>query len=290
MTSLNMIPTPEFEDYREIFKEHFFLERRDGILQVQMHTRGGDVHWNLELHRALWQLWSVVGADPKNEVMIFTATGDTWIASLDDESFAPIEEHPAENSYDYGIFDGRQMLIKLVNDIEIPTIGVINGPGFHCELAFMCDLTICSDKTLIMDPHFALGMVPGDGIHSALIELLGVKRAAYAMLMNEQIDAQKALEYGLVNEVVPRDKLMDRAWEMASSIMQKPRIVRRMTAQIIRRPWKQRLIDDLDGGYAAEMYAYMCSGERHVDRKLDEMTEQENIDALRARKKGLKKG
>lgn len=290
MALTNMVPGPVFEEYREKFKEHFFLSRENGILTVQMHTLGGPVQWSLELHRAIWQLFRTVGADSQNEVMIFTATGNVWVAAFDNESFARIEAEPAKNSYDYGIFDGRHMLMSLINDVEIPTIGVLNGPGAHTELAMMCDLTICSDNTVIMDPHFSLGMVPGDGIHSALIELLGVKRAAYAMVMNEQIPAKKALEYGLVNEVVPREQLMDRAMEIARSIMQKPRVVRRMTGQILRRAWKQRIVDDLDCGFAMEMYAYMCSGEKHVDSKLDEITEREGIESLRNRRDGMKAG
>lgn len=63
--------------------------------------------------------------------------------------------------------------------IQIPTIGVLNGPGFHTE---MCDLTICSEDAVDFDPHFDIGSVPGDGIHSCFEELLGTKRAAYALL------------------------------------------------------------------------------------------------------------
>lgn len=288
MALTNLVPTPEFDEYKEIFKEHFNMERRDGILMIEMHTLGGDVQWSMELHRAIWQLFRTIGSDPKNEVLIFTTKGDTWIAGFDNESFARIEKEPAKYSYDYGVFDGRHMLISLVNDIEFPTIGVLPGPGAHTELAMMCDLTICSENTVIMDPHFSLGMVPGDGIHSAMIELLGVKRAAYAMIMNEQIDAKKALEYGLVNEVLPKEKLMERAWEIAEKIMEKPRVVRRMTTQIVRRPWKQRLVDDLDGGFSQEMYAYMCSGEKHEDEKIDAMIEKEGIDSLKDRRKGMK--
>jgi enoyl-CoA hydratase/carnithine racemase len=285
MSRTKMIPHVSFDEYREIFKQHFIMERRNGVLLVQMHTEGGEVLWSLELHRAIWQLFRIIGADPENEVMIFSATGNKWVAAFDDESFARVEADPTANSYDYGIFDGRHMLISLINDIEIPTIGALNGPGAHSELALMCDLTICSDNTVIIDPHFALHLVPGDGIHSALIELLGIKRAAYAMLMNQQIDAKKALEYGLVNEVVPRDQLLDRAWAIADSIMQKPRVVRRMTGQILRRTWKQRIVDDLDSGFAQEMYAYMCSGEKHVDDKIEQMVEKDGIESMRDRRK-----
>ena len=49
----------------------------------------------------------------------------------------------------------------------------------------MCDLTLCAEEAVIFDPHFTMGSVPGDGIHSCLQELLGVKRAAYAMLTGQ---------------------------------------------------------------------------------------------------------
>jgi enoyl-CoA hydratase/carnithine racemase len=75
----------------------------------------------------------------------------------------------------------------------------------------MCDITICSEDAIVYDLHYDIGSVPGDGIHSCFLELLGVKRGAYALFTGEAIDAKKALEYGLVNEVVPRDKIIERA-------------------------------------------------------------------------------
>jgi enoyl-CoA hydratase/carnithine racemase len=146
----------------------------------------------------------------------------------------------------------------LINDLEIPTIGVLNGPGFHTEICLMCDITICSEDAIIFDLHYPIGSVPGDGIHSCFLELLGVKRGAYALLTGQAINAQKALEYGMVNEVLPRDKLLERAWEIADFIMTQPRITRRLTTQIIRRPWKKRITDDLDGGFGIQMFAHLA--------------------------------
>ena len=83
---------------------------------------------------------------------------------------------------------------------------------------------------------------PADGIHNAFQELLGTKRAAYALLTGEAIDARKALEYGLVNEVVPGDELIARGFAIADHIMTQPRTTRRLTTQIVRRPWKQRVL------------------------------------------------
>jgi enoyl-CoA hydratase/carnithine racemase len=103
-----------------------------------------------------------------------------------------------------------------------------------------------------------MGSVPGDGIHSCLQELLGVKRAAYVLVTGQQIGATLALELGLVNEVLPRDQLLDRAWKLADHIMNQPRVVRRLTTQIIRRPWKRRIVDDLDGGFGIQMFAHLA--------------------------------
>ena len=127
----------------------------------------------------------------------------------------------------------------------------------------MCDLTICSETTILGDMHFAAGWVPGDGIHCALIELLGVKRAAWMMLMNERIDAQSALDLGLVNEVVASDALMPRAWEIARHLAASKRITRRLSVQVLRRPWKQQLMDNLDVGWSSEMWAFLADGPKH---------------------------
>ena len=75
MSLTSYVPTPKFEEYRELFREHFIMERRDGIIELRMHTLGGDVQWNFELHRAIWQAFQTAGADPENQVMILTTTG-----------------------------------------------------------------------------------------------------------------------------------------------------------------------------------------------------------------------
>ena len=176
----------------------------------------------------------------------------------DPEGFKLEQEDLQHWAYEYAYKDGRINVSSLVNDLEIPTIGVLNGPGFHTEICLMCDITICSEDAVIFDLHYDIGSVPGDGIHSCFMELLGVKRGAYALLTGQAIDAKKALEYGLVNEVVPRDKLLDRAWKLADHIMTQPRITRRLTTQIVRRPWKKRITDDLDGGFGIQMFAHLA--------------------------------
>jgi enoyl-CoA hydratase/carnithine racemase len=259
MSLQQFVPTPRFEEYKARFKDFFKLERRaDGVVFVQAHTNSGPIQLSVENHRALGQLLKTIGADPENELLILTGSGKDFMMDSDPEGFKLEQEELEYWSYEYAYKDGRINVSSLINDLEIPTIGVLNGPGFHTEICLMCDISICSDTAVIFDLHYDIGSVPGDGIHSCFQELLGVKRAAYALLTGEAIDAKKALEYGMVNEVVPSDQLLARAWKIADHIMTQPRTTRRLTTQIVRRPWRQRIADDLDGGFGIQMFAHLA--------------------------------
>ena len=183
MSLTKFVPTPKFEEYKERFKEHYKLERRaDGVILAQGHTQGGPMQLSVENHRSLGQLLKTIGADPENEIMILTGSGKEFMMDADPEGFELEKQDLAHWAYEYAYKDGRINVSSLVNDLEIPTIGVLNGPGFHTEICLMCDLTICADDAIIYDLHYDIGSVPGDGIHSCFTELLGVKRAAYALL------------------------------------------------------------------------------------------------------------
>lgn len=262
MSLVPFVETPNFAEYSERFRDHFTMHRReDGVLLVRAHTLGGPIQLSVENHRALGQMLKTVGSDPLNEVLILSGTGDDFMMAIDPEGFALEHEDLQNWAYEYAYKDGRINVSALINDLEIPTIGVLNGSGAHAEICLMCDITLCAEEAVIFDPHFTMGSVPGDGIHSCLIELLGVKRAAYAMMTGQRIDARTALQYGLVNEVAPRSELIDRAWRLADHIMRQPRVTRRLTTQIIRRPWRQRIADDLDGGFGIQMFAHLAKRE-----------------------------
>jgi enoyl-CoA hydratase/carnithine racemase len=251
---LGFVSRPRFEDYREKYAPYFKMERRNGILQVQMHTDGGPVIYGLPIHNAWSQLWLDLGNDPDNEVLIFSGMGDKWIAGFDPEmSTQPLHELPADAFYDQIYMDATKLLEAFIFNIDIPTISCINGSGLHTEFALLCDITLCAEHAELFDPHFKFNLVPGDGQGLTFQELMGPKRAAYFLYTSDKIDARMAKEVGLVNEVMPLDRLLPRAWEIAEKIMQKPRAIRRMTSAILRRQWKQRLVQDLGFHVAHEL-------------------------------------
>jgi len=275
MSLQEFVPTPRFEDYREVFKDFFKMDRRDdGVLLIQAHTLGGPIQLSVQNHRALGQMLKVVGADPQNELIILTGSGEEFMMDSDPDGFELETADLPYWAYEYAYKDGRINVSSLINDIEVPTIGLLNGPGFHTEIVTMCDITLAADDATIFDLHFDIGSVPADGIHNAMQELLGTKRAAYALLTGEAITPQKALEYGLVNEVLPREELIPRAYRIADHIMSQPRVTRRLTTQIVRRPWKRRIVDDLDGGFGIQMFGHVAKqssihGKEHIAGTVD---------------------
>ncbi len=278
MPMTKFVPDESFEEYRERFKEHFVMERSDdGVLEVRMHTNDGEAIWSSELHRAIGQLFEAVGADRENELMIFTGTGENWLRDSDGESFDAIEldeEVFKRASYEVWWRDGLKLQENLIWDIDIPTIAVINGPGFHTEFALLFDITICSEHTRFMEPHLQLGLAPGDAQFLVFQQLMGLKRANYAMYTIQPIDAEKALEWGMVNEVLPGEQLMPRARELAGTIMETDAIIRKITNHIIKRPWRRLLTDDFQMHFGFEMWGALVHRNRHATTPLHESVDR----------------
>src|SRR6202041_1535692 len=152
MSLANFIQPPKFEDYKERFKDFYKMSRReDGVILVEAHTKGGPIQLSVENHRSVGQMFKTVGADPENEILIFTGSGDEFMMDADPEGFKLEQDDLAYWAYEYAYKDGRINVSSLVNDLEIPTIGIINGPGFHTEMCLMCDITLCADDAIIYD-------------------------------------------------------------------------------------------------------------------------------------------
>jgi len=268
---------PKFEEYKNRFEDCLIMERRNGILLARMHTEGGPVRWSPWMHRKLIDAWAAIGGDVENEVVIITATGDYWFALHDRQAFAEWDEVRDPDLR----YDGFRRPLKSVENfiycIDVPTIGVINGPGpSHMNFAFLCDITLCAPDVIFRDHHFSGGLVPGDSIGLLLQGLLGAKRAAPLLYSLTHMTAQQALECGLVNEIVPREKLLDRAWEIAEEIMKQPRAVRRLTSLLVKRPLRRLIFEDYQQHIASEMYAYVLQGKGHeIDKLRSKFTEAE---------------
>ena len=99
----------------------------------------------------------------------------------------------------------------------------------------MNDIVICTESTTMSDGHYTgMGIVPGDGVQTVYRELLGHNRGKYYLYTGKAIPAKQLLDWGVVSEVVPDEKLLDRAWEIAREVfMVRSRATRRMTLRSV---------------------------------------------------------
>jgi enoyl-CoA hydratase/carnithine racemase len=155
-------------------------------------------------------------------------------------------------------------------DIEVPMIGVVNGPAMrHSELPLMCDIVIAADDASFEDTaHFKLAsQTPGDGLGIVYTMLLGLNRARYFMLTGQIIGAGEAKELGLVSELMPREKLLPRAWELAEQMAQKNDLLLRYTRVMLVQPLKKWMEQEVMYHLALESLAKLDKEDVVPDHK-----------------------
>ncbi|BFI75683.1 enoyl-CoA hydratase/isomerase family protein [Sulfurisphaera ohwakuensis] len=120
--------------------------------------------------------------------------------------------------------------------ITKPVIAAINGYTFGAglELALSCDIRIATPKSEFSFPEIRLGMVPASGGVTRIVKMLGVSRATYMLMLGKRIDAQTALQWGIVHEIVDEDKLEGRALEIAKDLASLSPLALKALKKIIR--------------------------------------------------------
>ena len=148
-----------------------------------------------------------VGSDYDNRVVIITGTGSEFSGPRANPGTSSFPTRPPIERIDRIHWEGRHLLTKLL-DIDVPIISAVNRPAWrHSEIPLLCDIVLAADTAQFQDSaHFPSDVVPGDGVHIVYPLLLGMNRGRYFLLTGQTLDAHKALELGLVAEVLPPDK------------------------------------------------------------------------------------
>jgi len=240
--------THPFESYRDKY-ENVRMKREDGILEVALHTRGGPLVFNGYVHEALVDAFRDIGDDPDNHVVILTGTGEEFCAQIAPEGF----DFFTPTGYDKILREGTRVLENILN-IETPMIAAINGPvSVHSEYALLCDIVLAAEGAYFQDaPHPAFGIVPGDGLHVVWPEVIGEIRGRYFLLSGQKLSAAEAKDYGAVNEVVGREALLPRAWELARHLKKQNPLTLRYTRMALSVRFRRRLQESLSYGLALE--------------------------------------
>ncbi len=244
--------TVKLADYQDKY-QHITFSRTDGILLMTLHTGGGPLRWGRQPHGELVDAFLDIGRDRDNHVIIMTGTGNEFSGPQPD--LEANKTYHSMGPQDWGVlgWEAKHLLTNLLL-IDVPMIAAVNGPAWrHAELPILCDIVLAAETAAFQDSaHFIGGLVPGDGVHVAFPAAMGLNRARYFLLTGQIIEAREAKEIGLVNEVLPAETLLPRAWELARMIMRQPELNRRYTRILLTEQIRRQMNDLLPYGLALE--------------------------------------
>jgi enoyl-CoA hydratase/carnithine racemase len=197
-----------------------------------------------------------IAADPTVRVVIITGEGSAFCSG---GNVKDMQKYARDTIAPIGIRDeyrlGIQRLPLALYYLEVPTIAAVNGAaiGAGCDLACMCDIRIASEKARFAESFIKVGIVPGDGGAWLLPRAVGRSKAAELAFTGDMLDAQQALECGLVSKVVPHERLLAEAGELAGRIAANPGPTLRLTKRLLREGEHLRLdsLLELSAAYQA---------------------------------------
>jgi enoyl-CoA hydratase/carnithine racemase len=218
----------------------------EGVLVAQFHTDGGPIAFMAQDHTEFVDAFYRIAQDRANKIVILTGAGGEFIPGIDFALFV--------NVADPGVWsqvhdEGVQIVENIVN-IRVPVIAAVEGRAHvHSEYALLASVIVASEGATSHDlPHFAGGIVPGDGIFTTWSYRAGAGRAEAFLLNPQPLTAAKAHEWGVVAEVVPNGKALSRAQELARQYLKAPEVTRRNTRVHVIQPLKKRLVREVGYG------------------------------------------
>jgi enoyl-CoA hydratase/carnithine racemase len=236
--------------YFTAFNSLKFERDAAGVLVVTFHTNGGPLRFTAQDHTQFVEAFYRIAQDRSNQIVILTGAGGEFIPEIDFSSFG--------NVADPGVWsqvhdEGVQILENLAN-IRVPVIAAIEGrAAVHSEYALLTDVIVAGEGATFNDvPHFAGGIVPGDGIFTAWSYRAGPGRAEQFLLNPQPLSAETAMQWGVVAEIATKGHALERARALAAIYLKAPQVTRRNTRAHFIQPLKERIVHEVSNGLSLE--------------------------------------
>jgi 2-(1,2-epoxy-1,2-dihydrophenyl)acetyl-CoA isomerase len=229
--------------------EHLIWEQDGGVARITLNRPETLNAWHSDFGRELKRAIEEDAADPSVRALLLTGAGRAFSSGADlragfdaaDDGMPDIAKEL--NSLYHPIVAGIRRIAK-------PVVAAVNGPavGIGASLAFACDLVLAAESAYFGLAFVNIGLMPDGGSTLFVPTAVGKARAFQMALLGERIDAQRALEWGLVNYVHPDDRLLDEASALAGRLAAGPTRSYAGT----KRALNQMLYPDLEGQLSLE--------------------------------------
>jgi 2-(1,2-epoxy-1,2-dihydrophenyl)acetyl-CoA isomerase len=235
------------------------LEIRDGVAKIELNRPETLNAWNLQLGRDLRAAVEQSRDDSSVRAVMITGGGRGFSSGADlREDREPIEGEDAVPDFSARLREIYHPILVGIREMPKPVVGAVNGPavGIGCSLALACDLIVAAESAYFLLAFINIGLIPDGGSTAFVPARIGFTRAAEMMLLGERVPAGTALDWGLVNRVVPDSELATEAGALAARLAAGPGAAYANAKALINR----RMYPDLDLQLEAEADAQREQG------------------------------
>lgn len=242
-----------------------------GVLVAEFHSKGGPFTFTAKDHTEFIDAFYRISQDRANKIVILTGSGGEFIPEIDFSSFGDVADPLVWSQ----IHDEGVQILENIANIRVPVIAAVEGRAHvHSEYALLANVIVAAEGATFHDlPHFAAGIVPGDGIFPTWSYRAGAGRAEAFLLNPQPLLARTAHEWGVVAELVQNGKALSRARELAELYLKAPEVTRRNTRVHFIHPLKERIVQEvgygllLEGASAADLVRSIQAGTKHAVSK-----------------------
>jgi enoyl-CoA hydratase/carnithine racemase len=227
-----------------------FERDAEGVLTLSLHSKGGPLNFTASDHESYVDAFYEVGRDRANKVLILTGAGGDFIPSIDFGSFGDVSDPDVWSK----VHDEGTQLLENIANVRVPMIFALEGRAHvHAEYGLLANLIVAGEGASFNDlPHFAGGIIPGDGVYTLWSYFVGPGRAQAMLLDPKPLSARDAHLLGVVAEVVPDGQALARAQEIAKRYLTRTEVTRRNTRIHFIQPIKERIIKEVGYGLSLE--------------------------------------
>lgn len=215
--------------------EHVIRETSEGVLTLTLNRPDKKNALTRDMYQALGDAIDQAEFDRDVHCVLIQAEGDMFTAGNDISDFAAV--NAGEGAANEARRGGNPLLTAL-GRAKTPLVAAVNGRavGVGVTMLLHCDLVYVDEDALLTTPFVNLALVPEAASSLTLPDRIGHARAFSMFVLGEAVDARKAVDWGIANEIVPRDQLRARARAAAVAVAQRPPAAVAITKALMRDP------------------------------------------------------